>query len=102
MTVATARVAGLASTAEATAVATTVAGLGAVAGDVAHLAALFRRMLARFAPFLLRIDAKGTHLVALSGLAAAAASRAFAGKVAGLAALVAGLVVLRRLRALTA
>lgn len=80
--VTTARVAGLAGTAETTAVATAEASLGAVAGNVAHLSAL----------------------VALSGLAVATAGRALARKVTGLAALVAssGAVVLGRLRAVTA
>jgi hypothetical protein len=45
---------------------------------------------------------KKTHLVALSGLAATAAHGAVTGDVAGLAALVAGLVVLHGLSAITA
>jgi hypothetical protein len=90
---AAARVAGLASAAEAAAggtaaavgaaergLTTTETGLGAVTGNVAHLATL----------------------VALGGLAAASAEGAVAGDVAGLAALVAGLVVLHGLRAVTA
>ncbi len=43
-----------------------------------------------------------TNLVALGGLAAAAVGGAVAGDVAGLTALVAGLVVLHGLRAITA
>lgn len=81
MAVATARVAGLASaTTEATTIVVTVGGLGAVAGNVANL----------------------TTLVALGSLAAAAAHGAVTGDVAGLAALVAGLVILHGLGAVTA
>jgi hypothetical protein len=78
----TARVAGLAGTAllETTTVVVTVGRLVAVTGNVADL----------------------TTLVALGGLAATAAHGAVTGDVAGLAALVAGLVVLHGLSAVTA
>lgn len=104
--VATAGVAGLASTASETstaaAVGVTEAGLGAVTGNVADLAALFKLS----AKFLSRRERGEANLVALGGATHATtrstAHGAVAGDVAGLTALVARLVVLHRLVAVTA
>jgi hypothetical protein len=108
---ATARVASLLAEAGAAAAAATIAGavtttairvaaLAAVAGNVADLAALDVASAMSFP-----LKTTESHLVALStGLAAtgAAASRAVARDVAGLAATIAGLGVPRTLRAVTA
>ena len=107
MAVATARVAGLASTTTETAATTVVVAerglaaeggsLGAVAGNVAHLTTLDNALASNRV-----IQSSCTDLVALGGLAAASAKGAVTGDVASLAALVAGLVVLHRLSAITA
>lgn len=106
--VATAGVAGLASTTTVAAVAAvgvaTESGLGAAAGNVALLAALRETINIGF----MRLSRRSsTYLVALSaGLASASSSSATLGAVTGdvarLAALVAGLVVLHGLSAVTA
>lgn len=106
--VAAAGVAGLSGSTAAEAAAaetsrgTTETGTGAVASNVANLAALVRKVRNETSNSVTRGSLDGTNLVALGALAGAAAEGAVARDVAGLAALVASLVVLHGLGAVTA
>lgn len=109
--ISTARVAGLSSTTAAIPATerTTIrtASLGAIAGNVADLAALSSSVKI-YSPYVLVVSEKfcQAYLVALSGLGTAStastAKRTFARNVTRLATLVAGLVLLHGLRAVSA